>query len=120
MPLSTTPWSNFDASDYKTASAYADACLINLNTGPRGEWTKDKLFLPVREPNGSVNVHGMAAAAAVLAGARGGVDVPLAAKQAAARKLIALYRGASMNAPQSLKDLAGSGEANMDAAIRGR
>src|SRR5215469_4786596 len=47
--LSTRPWDG-DASNYKDAGAYADASLVNLNTGPRANWTKDKVKLPVREP----------------------------------------------------------------------
>jgi hypothetical protein len=119
MAISTKPWGQFDASDYKTPRAYAAACLINLNTGAPADWTKADCKLPVYEPNGALNVHGMAAAAAALAGGRGGVDAPADAKRAAARKLVGLYRSASMTPPQDLKALAG-GDGGMNAAIRGK
>jgi hypothetical protein len=119
MAISMKPWEQYSATDYKTAAAYADACLINLNTGPKAEWTKDKLLLPVYEPGGALNVHGMAAAAAVLAGARGGVTAPADVKRVAARKLATLYRSASMNIPKDLAALAG-GDGGMNAAIRGQ
>lgn len=50
--------------------------------------------LPVREADGTLNRNGVHAAA-VLAGARGGVDAPPERKRSAARQLVRFY--AEMN-----------------------
>lgn len=105
MAISNAPWDG-SAGKYPTAAAYAKASLINLNTGPSSSWTKSKVFLPVREPNGDINRNGVHAAAAVLAGSRGGVNVPPAAKKMAARKLVGLYGQLKETPPPSIKQLA--------------
>lgn len=106
MPFSNRSWGKFDSTDYKDAESYCAACLIDLN--PEGEKkVKDKCKLPVKEPNGTYNRNALIAAAAALAGARGGVDAPVEEKRKAARKLIRLYREANMTPPESLKKLAG-------------
>lgn len=101
--VSDAPW-NFDDSDYKDAETYCAACLIDLNAG-EGK-IKGACKLPVKEPGGKVNRNGVHAAAAVLAGGRGGVDAPAEAKQAAARKLVRLYADLGEVAPPSIKRLA--------------
>src|SRR6266702_3132182 len=103
--ISTKPWSSFSQADYSDDQWYA-ACLINLNTGPRSSWSKGKAKLPVREPSGALNANAISAAAGVLAGARGGVDAPPAAKKAAARQLVAMYSQLRQDPPQSLRNLA--------------
>lgn len=105
MAVTNSPWDG-SASKYPTAAAYAKACLINLNTGPAASWSKSKILLPVYEPNGDLNSNGVHAAAAVLAGSRGGVNAPPAAKKAAARKLVRLYGQLKETPPPSLKQLA--------------
>lgn len=109
MPkVSDRPWSSIPktAEAYGGAKAFCEACLIDLN--PPGEEKKATLCkLPVREPDGAINRNALAAAAAALVGARGGVDAPLEAKRKAARKLVRLYRQAEMEPPASLKRLAG-------------
>lgn len=100
---SDKPWGSISESDYKTPEAYCRACLIDLNTG---EKTKDKCKLPVREPGGALNRNGVHAAAAALAGARGGVSAPPEAKRSAARKLIRLYGELGEEPPDSLRRLA--------------
>lgn len=107
MAISDEPWGNFSDADYADAGALCDASLINLNTGPRSGWTKGNCKLRIFEPDGDLNRNGMAAAAAVLAGARGGVDAPAAAKGAAARRLLAHYRSADETPPDSLIRMAG-------------
>ena len=106
MPISEGPWGQFSSADYATPTAYCDACLINLNPGPRSDWVKGQCKLPVFEPNGDLNRNGVHAAVAVLAGARGGVDAPPAEKRAAARKAIAFYRALKEEAPPSIHQLA--------------
>lgn len=111
MAISDKPWGQFSDSDYADAGALCDASLINLNSGPRSGWTKANCKLRVFEPTGdgqrgSLNRNGVHAAAAVLAGGRGGVDAPAPAKRAAARKLIAFYRQLKEEAPNSIRSLA--------------
>ena len=103
MAISQKAWTQFTSADYKDAATYCDACLINMNTGKREGWTKDACKLPVKEPNGDVNANALSAAAAALAGARGGVQAPAAEKQKAARALARLYGMAKMPMPQSLQ-----------------
>jgi len=105
------PWDG-DASRWEDAASYCDACLIDLN--PRG---KDKIkalcMLPYKEPNGKINVRGVMAAA----GGRGisritrpegvSADAFAAAKKAAAKKLISLYRQMGRTAPEICYRLAG-------------
>lgn len=107
MAVSNEPWSNFSDSDYADAGAFCDASLINLNQGPRREWTKANCKLRVYEPDGDLNRNGVHAAAAVLAGGRGGVQAPPEAKRSAARKLVSLYLQLKEQPPDSLRRLAG-------------
>ena len=106
MPISNKPWSSVSESDYRDAAAFCGACLIDLNESGQ-EKVKGKCKLPVREPGGAINKNALSAAAAVLAGGRGGVDAPPEEKRKAARKLIRLYREAEMEPPESLRRLAG-------------
>jgi hypothetical protein len=100
-------------SRWDNAAEYADACLINLNTGPRDQWTKGMAMLPYKEPGGKINVRGVLA----CAGGRGLMRVqrpdrvPQAkwaeAKRAAARKLIRLYGQMGRQAPDAIYQAAG-------------
>lgn len=105
--FSDKPWGGISESDYRDAGQFCDACLINLNDGPRDQWTKANCKLPVREPGGAYNRNGIHAAAAALAGARGGVQAPPEAKRKAARALIRLYRQMDEEPPESLRRIAG-------------
>jgi hypothetical protein len=105
--ISTKPWGSISESDYPDADAFCAACLIDLNP-PGDAKTKDRCKLPVREPGGAVNRTAVHAAAAALAGARGGVDAPPAAKRQAARALIRLYRQMDEEPPERIRRLAGA------------
>lgn len=108
MPFSNKPWGQFSESDYKDAEAFCAACLIDLN--PPGEKKKKSLCkLPVKEPNGTYNRNAIHAAAAALAGARGGVKAPPEARRKAARKLLRLYREMEEEPRESLKRIARGG-----------
>ncbi|MBI4494432.1 MAG: hypothetical protein HY690_16745 [Chloroflexi bacterium] len=103
--VSTKPWGSIGESDYADAADFCSACLIDLNESG-AEKTKARCKLPVREPKsmgGKLNANGMRAAAAVLAGARGGVDAPPEQKRAAARKLAGMMRSADMEPPESMR-----------------
>ncbi len=109
MAISDKPWGAITAADYADAGDYCDACLINMNDGQREGWIKDKCKLPVREPakmGGAINRNGAHACAAVLAGARGGVQAPSADKRKAARKLATMYHGMNEQLPDSVRRMA--------------
>lgn len=103
--ISDAAWDG-SASRWPDAASYAEACLINLNTGPRADWTKDLCKLPVREPSGAINRNAVHAAAAALAGGRGGVQASAEAKKAAARKLKRLYADLKEAVPPSIARMA--------------
>jgi len=101
------PW-NGAASKYPDTASYCDASLVNDNTGPRDGWTQDKCHIPIREPNGDINLNALRAAASALAGGRTGSPPPYAAE--GKRKLEPLLRR------YKIGDYAeGSGSSSMDA-----
>jgi hypothetical protein len=105
MAISNRPWGDFDEADY-SPEQFCRASLIDLN--PAGEpKAKGLCKLPVKEPAGALNRNGVHAAAAALAGARGGVSAPPAARRAAARRLVGYYRELGEDAPPSVRRLAG-------------
>jgi hypothetical protein len=107
VAFSNRPWSQIKESDYRDAAAFCSACLIDLNP-PGGDKSKGDCKLPVKEPGGAVNINAVHAAAAALAGARGGVQAPTDKKRAAAKRLVNYY-GQDKNgppAPDSLKRMA--------------
>lgn len=93
---------NGGAENWDSASAYCSDCLVD-NNAPGADKVKGECHLPVKK-GGTLNHAGMAAAAAALAGARGGYQGP--DKKKAARKLIGYYRQEKMDPPPSLKALA--------------
>lgn len=103
MSVSNKPWSQFDESDY-TPEQWYEACLIKP---PKSEYTaKAQAKLPVREPAGTLNRNGVHAAAAALAGARGGVKASAEEKRKAARALIRLYRELEEEPPETIRRMA--------------
>jgi HK97 family phage prohead protease len=70
---------------------------------------KTDCSLPVLEPSGALNTNALGAAAAALAGGRGGLaNVSGAQRAAAARRLIRYYSAARMEPPASVVSLARS------------
>jgi hypothetical protein len=110
--VSNRPWSEIKESDYADAAAFCRASLIDENTG--SEKTKALCKLPVYEPGGALNRAAVHAAAAVLAGGRGGVSASAASKASAARKLRGLYRRLKEEPPDSLKSMAELETENLD------
>lgn len=101
--LSNAPWDG-SASRF-TPDQWRASCLAD--TGEGDPDSKSRYKLPVREPSGAVNRAAMGAAAAALAGGRGGdVQLSPAEKKAAAKKLAALYRRFDLPVPDSLKNIA--------------
>lgn len=106
LKISKRPWSEITEADYEDAESFCKACLIDLNEGPNK--TKENCKLPIYEPNGALNINAVYAAAAALAGARGGVKAPPEEKRRAARKLIQIYHEVlERPAPDSLYEIAG-------------
>lgn len=97
--VSTAPWDG-------SASRFSDDEWKRSAILDRGEGAtpKQRYALPVREPSGALNRHGLAAAAAVLSGGRGGVNAPDSAKAAARSKLNGLYRQAGLTVSTSKAD----------------
>jgi HK97 family phage prohead protease len=81
---------------------YENSCLIDRGGDAP---VKERCSLPVLEPNGDVNANALGAAAAALAGARGGL-VSSEQKSSAARKLRRYYSQAGMEPPASLMAMA--------------
>lgn len=103
MLISDKPWSRFSESDYDLDQWY-EACLIKP---PKSEYTaKSQAKLPVREPDGTLNRNAVHAAAAALAGARGGVQASRDDKRRAARALLRLYAELEEEPPESIKRIA--------------
>jgi hypothetical protein len=98
--VSEKPWGAYSQVDY-TVEQWHRACLIHQHQGaPTG---KNQCKLPVRTPNGAVNRNGVHAAAAALAGARGGVNASDDEKASAKRALSRLYAELDEDMPDSLK-----------------
>jgi len=107
--LSTKDWSQISASDYASAAAYCEACLVDENEAGQDK-VRSKCHLPVKEPGGAVNRHALFAAQGALVGARGGADLPADVKQAAARKLVRLMQEFKISPAASLQKVANFGE----------
>ena len=104
--VSEKPWSEYTKADY-TPEQWHRACLIHLHEGSSAP--KGQCKLPVRTPGGALSRPGVHAAAAALAGARGGVDAPDAEKSKAKSSLIRLYNELGDDPPPSLKHSEGEG-----------
>lgn len=100
MAVVDTPW-NGAASNYSTTDDYCSACLIDLNK-PGAKKTQDNCKLPIKTPSGDINKNALSAALGRL----GQTDAPMAEKKKAARALLAGYREAKMDVPDSLKNMA--------------
>lgn len=98
---SEKPWSDFSQADY-TPEQWKRACLVVEGDGS----TKGQCHLPVREPDGTYNVHGIAAAAGRLnqLDVRG-MDSDY--KADAAHAIASLYRQMGKDVPPDVAELAG-------------
>lgn len=93
--LSEKPWSDYTKADY-SIEQWHSACLIHLHTGP--PTSKDQCKIPVKTPAGVLNRNGVHAAAAALAGARGGVNAP-SDKISAAKTAVKRFYGTMNEKP---------------------
>jgi hypothetical protein len=101
--VSEKPWSDYSKADY-SISQWHNACLIHQHSGE--PTSKDQCKLPVKTPDGVVNRNGVHAAAAALAGARGGVQASPGQMATAKSSLKRLYSQLNEDAPDSLKQSA--------------
>lgn len=106
VTVSERPWSDYTKADY-TPEQWHAACLIHQHEGP--PTSKDQCKLPVRTPTGTLNRNGVFAAAAALAGARGGVNASPEEKAKAASALLRYYKQLDAEPPPSLRHDATSG-----------
>ncbi len=107
MAVVDKPWDG-SASRWPDTDAYCASCLIDTNP-PGKPKIQANCKLPIKEPGGDINKNALGAAAAALAGARGGIKgVSPADKAKAARALIRAYNEAKMDVPDSLRRMAGS------------
>src|SRR5207237_2180777 len=101
--VSEKPWSDYTSADY-TIEQWHAACLIHQHEG--APTSKGQCKLPVKTPNGAVNRNGVQAAAAALAGARGGMNASPEEKATAAKALLRYYSQLNMKPPPSLMSFA--------------
>ena len=97
--LSEKPWSDYTSADY-SIEQWHSSCLIHQHEGT--PTSKSQCKLPVKTPNGVVNKNAVHAAAAALAGARGGVNASSNEKASAAKTLIRYYHQMDEKPPPSL------------------
>jgi hypothetical protein len=97
--IDTKPWSDYTKADY-TPEQWHRACLVHIHQGT--PTSKDQCKIPVRTPNGEINRNGVQAAAAALAGARGGVNASPEKTSLAKRAVSRLYSQLGEKAPSSL------------------
>jgi hypothetical protein len=103
LHISEKPWSDYKASDY-SVEQWHSACLIHLHDG--AATSKDECKLPIKTPDGVLNRNGVHAAAAALAGARGGLKgVSDEQKAQAAQALVRYYNQLDEEPPESLMQL---------------
>jgi hypothetical protein len=105
--ISEKAWSDYKKSDYSIAQ-WHQACVLHQHTGEPA--SKDQCKLPVRTPNGSLNRNGVHAAAAALAGARGGVQASPGQMATAKAALKKAYAQLDEQAPSSVQQSATSGQ----------
>lgn len=104
MATTSKAWDG-SASRWPDTDSFCKSSLIDEN--PDGQNKVQSLCkLPVYEPNGDLNVNAVHAAAASLAGGRGGVKASPASKKAAARKLVKIYGQLQEDVPDSIKNMA--------------
>jgi hypothetical protein len=98
--ISEAAWSSYTKTDY-TIEQWHASCLIHTHEG--APTSKSECKLPVKTPDGALNRNGVHAAAAALAGARGGLkNVSDDQKKKAANALKRYYAQLDEDPPESL------------------
>lgn len=99
VSISEKPWSDYTSADY-SIEQWHNACLIHQHDG--SPTSKSQCKLPIKTPNGILNRNGVHAAAAALAGARGGVNASPEEKASAVKQLRAAYSKLGEKPPPSM------------------
>lgn len=93
-----------------TDEQWARSCILDradCSTAAKQMSAKERYSIPILEPSGASNVAALGYAAGALAGARTPVKACPAAKKNAAKKLVAAYNKAKLDAPEDIESLAG-------------
>lgn len=93
-----------------TDEQWAKSCILDradCSTANAKMSAKERYSIPILEPSGATNDTALGYAAGALAGARTPVKACPAAKKNAAKKLVAAYGRAKLDAPADIKALAG-------------
>jgi hypothetical protein len=117
--VSDRPWSVITSASYATAAEYCAACLIDENELGFTH-SKARCKLPVYEPRrlgGQLNRNAVHAAANRLVRERGGVQAPLAVKQAVAQQLLDLYGVIGDPPPRALRLLAAGARRRVSVSV---
>lgn len=99
VSISEKPWSDYTGADY-SIEQWHNACLIHQHDG--SPTSKSQCKLPVKTPNGTLNRNGVHAAAAALAGARGGVNASPEEKASAIKQIRGAYSKLGEKPPPSM------------------
>lgn len=99
VSISEKPWSDYTSADY-SIEQWHDACLIHQHNG--SPTSKSQCKLPVKTPSGTLNRNGVHAAAAALAGARGGVNASPEEKTSAMKQIRGAYSKLGEKPPPSM------------------
>lgn len=102
LAVSDTPWSTFSRFDY-TEDQWKAACLIDTGEGEG----RARYKLPVREPNGTLNRHGLRAMTKKIDDLEG---ITEDLRSATARKMIGFYRELEEDTPTLLDEVAARSE----------
>lgn len=93
-----------------TDAQWARSCILDradCSAMAKQMSAKERYSLPIREPGGAVNTTALGYAAGALAGARSPVKACPAAKKNAAKRLVAAYNAAKLDAPEDVEQMAG-------------
>lgn len=93
-----------------TDEQWARSCILDradCTTDAKNMTAKQRYSIPILEPNGDDNPAALGYAAGALMGARTPVKACPAAKKKAAKKLVAAYDRAKLDAPEDVEKLAG-------------
>lgn len=93
-----------------TDEQWARSCILDradCSTDALKMSAKQRYGIPILEPNGDLNASALGYASGALDGARTPVKACPAAKKKAAKKLVAAYGRAKLDAPENIEALAG-------------
>lgn len=93
-----------------TDEQWARSCILDradCSTDAKNMSAKERYSIPILEPSGASNDTALGYAAGALAGARTPVKACPAAKKKAAKRLVAAYNKAKLDAPEDIESLAG-------------